>query len=187
MSPSLPPKFFRALRHSSCRSALSSAVSPFGPIAPGSRQASQSTRRRHHFLRLRSRRPQSPTRSHATSKPALRLEHDDIWLQETNGKRRRLLEGQKFNRGNQPSATSSIPSAGLPTLTSPAELLATTVGRRFRQGEDSFMPFSSTTAATKFASPRRQCHSRCRRSLLSSRRCHHNFLSEAVKPSHPLS
>ncbi|HEV1994842.1 MAG TPA: hypothetical protein VGR03_10955 [Candidatus Acidoferrum sp.] len=30
------------------------------------------------------------------------LEHDDIWLQETNGKHRRLLEGQKFNRGNQP-------------------------------------------------------------------------------------
>jgi dipeptidyl aminopeptidase/acylaminoacyl peptidase len=30
------------------------------------------------------------------------LEHDDIWLQEANGKRRRLLEGQKFNRGNQP-------------------------------------------------------------------------------------
>src|SRR6267143_6686147 len=30
------------------------------------------------------------------------LEHDDIWLQEANGKRRRLLEGQKFNRGHQP-------------------------------------------------------------------------------------
>src|SRR5713226_3678207 len=30
------------------------------------------------------------------------LEHDDVWLQEANGKRRRLLEGQKFNRGNQP-------------------------------------------------------------------------------------
>ncbi len=30
------------------------------------------------------------------------LEHDDIWLQEANGKRRRLLEGQKFNRGNRP-------------------------------------------------------------------------------------
>jgi dipeptidyl aminopeptidase/acylaminoacyl peptidase len=30
------------------------------------------------------------------------LEHDDIWLQDANGKRRRLLEGQKFNRGNQP-------------------------------------------------------------------------------------
>ena len=30
------------------------------------------------------------------------LEHDDIWLQEANGKRHRLLEGQKFNRGNHP-------------------------------------------------------------------------------------
>src|ERR1700757_979797 len=27
------------------------------------------------------------------------LEHDDIWLQEANGKRRRLLEGQKYTRG----------------------------------------------------------------------------------------
>src|SRR2546421_124107 len=30
------------------------------------------------------------------------LEHDDAWLQDANGKRRRLLEGQKFNHGNQP-------------------------------------------------------------------------------------
>jgi WD40 repeat protein len=30
------------------------------------------------------------------------LEHDDIGLQDAGGKRRRLLEGQKFNRGNQP-------------------------------------------------------------------------------------
>ncbi len=30
------------------------------------------------------------------------LEHDDIWLQETGGKHRRLLQGEKFNRGNQP-------------------------------------------------------------------------------------
>jgi dipeptidyl aminopeptidase/acylaminoacyl peptidase len=29
------------------------------------------------------------------------LEHDDIWLQDLNGKRRRLLEGQKFTHGNQ--------------------------------------------------------------------------------------
>jgi dipeptidyl aminopeptidase/acylaminoacyl peptidase len=29
------------------------------------------------------------------------LEHDDIWLQDSNGKRRRLLEGQKYTRGNQ--------------------------------------------------------------------------------------
>jgi dipeptidyl aminopeptidase/acylaminoacyl peptidase len=30
------------------------------------------------------------------------LEHDDVWLQEANGKRRRLLEGQKYTRGTQP-------------------------------------------------------------------------------------
>lgn len=30
------------------------------------------------------------------------LEHDDIWLQDSNGKRRRLLEGQKYVRGSQP-------------------------------------------------------------------------------------
>lgn len=30
------------------------------------------------------------------------LEHDDIWLQEPHGKRKRLLEGSKFLRGTQP-------------------------------------------------------------------------------------
>ncbi len=30
------------------------------------------------------------------------LQHDDIWIQETNGKRRRLLQGDKFTRGDQP-------------------------------------------------------------------------------------
>jgi len=30
------------------------------------------------------------------------FEHDDIWLQDTGGKRRRLLEGQKFERGGTP-------------------------------------------------------------------------------------
>jgi Tol biopolymer transport system component len=29
------------------------------------------------------------------------LQHDDIWLQDLNGKRRRLLQGDKFNRGDQ--------------------------------------------------------------------------------------
>jgi dipeptidyl aminopeptidase/acylaminoacyl peptidase len=29
------------------------------------------------------------------------LEHDDIWLQDAGGKRRRLLEGQKYTRGTQ--------------------------------------------------------------------------------------
>jgi hypothetical protein len=30
------------------------------------------------------------------------LERDDIWLQESGGKRRRLLQGEKFSRGNTP-------------------------------------------------------------------------------------
>ena len=30
------------------------------------------------------------------------LERDDIWLQETGGKRKRLLQGEKFTRGNTP-------------------------------------------------------------------------------------
>jgi dipeptidyl aminopeptidase/acylaminoacyl peptidase len=30
------------------------------------------------------------------------LERDDIWLQDTGGKRRRLLQGEKFSRGNTP-------------------------------------------------------------------------------------
>ena len=30
------------------------------------------------------------------------LQHDDIWLQESNGKRHRLLAGEKFVRGNSP-------------------------------------------------------------------------------------
>ena len=30
------------------------------------------------------------------------LEHDDIWIQDAGGKRRRLLEGQKYARGTQP-------------------------------------------------------------------------------------
>jgi len=29
------------------------------------------------------------------------LEHDDIWVQEAHGKRRRILEGQKYTRGSQ--------------------------------------------------------------------------------------
>jgi Tol biopolymer transport system component len=29
------------------------------------------------------------------------LEHDDLWMQDPGGKRRRILEGQKFTRGNQ--------------------------------------------------------------------------------------
>jgi hypothetical protein len=30
------------------------------------------------------------------------LEHDDIWVQEANGKKKRLLQGEKFNRGDAP-------------------------------------------------------------------------------------
>ena len=30
------------------------------------------------------------------------FEHDDIWLQDTGGKKRRMLEGQKFSRGSTP-------------------------------------------------------------------------------------
>jgi dipeptidyl aminopeptidase/acylaminoacyl peptidase len=30
------------------------------------------------------------------------LQHDDIWLQDSKGKRRRLIQGDKFNRGTQP-------------------------------------------------------------------------------------
>src|SRR5215475_6458154 len=30
------------------------------------------------------------------------LEHDDIWIAEPNGKRKRILEGNKFTRGDQP-------------------------------------------------------------------------------------
>src|SRR3984893_8985005 len=30
------------------------------------------------------------------------LEHDDIWIQDTNGKRRRLFVGEKFQRGAAP-------------------------------------------------------------------------------------
>jgi hypothetical protein len=30
------------------------------------------------------------------------LEHDDIWMQDSNGKRRRILQGDKFTRGERP-------------------------------------------------------------------------------------
>src|ERR1700704_521398 len=30
------------------------------------------------------------------------LQHDDIWLQETNGKKKRLLRGEKFKVGDKP-------------------------------------------------------------------------------------
>src|SRR6202171_1379567 len=67
------------------------------------------------------------------------LEHDDIWLQEANGKRRRLLEGQKYSRGNQ-SFSDLISSSrwspnGRMIL---AELLTTTIVDDSGKAEDSF-------------------------------------------------
>jgi hypothetical protein len=68
------------------------------------------------------------------------LEHDDIWLQESNGKKRRLLEGQKFNRGNQPfsyivDSFRWSPNGHLIL----AQLLTTTVVDESGKTEDSFM------------------------------------------------
>jgi hypothetical protein len=41
-------------------------------------------------------------RRHFHTKEYEQLERDDIWLQENGGKRRRLLQGEKFVRGNTP-------------------------------------------------------------------------------------
>lgn len=67
------------------------------------------------------------------------LEHDDIWLQDAGGKRRRLLEGQKFTRGNRPfsyivNSFRWSPSGRLIA----AELLTTTVVDDSGRAEDSF-------------------------------------------------
>jgi hypothetical protein len=68
------------------------------------------------------------------------LEHDDVWLQESNGKKRRLLEGQKFSRGNQPfsyivDSFRWSPNGHLIL----AQLLTTTVVDESGKTEDSFM------------------------------------------------
>ena len=67
------------------------------------------------------------------------LEHDDIWLQDAGGKRRRLLEGQKFTRGNQPFSyignSFRFSANGRIIL---AELLTTTVLDDSGKAEDSF-------------------------------------------------
>jgi len=67
------------------------------------------------------------------------LEHDDIWLQDSNGKRRRLLEGQKFTRGNRPFSyivnSFRWSPNGRMIL---AELLTTTVVDDSGKAEDSF-------------------------------------------------
>jgi len=66
------------------------------------------------------------------------LEHDDIWLQDAGGKHRRLLEGQKFNRGNQPFSyignSFRLSANGRIIL---AELLTTTVVDDSGKAEDS--------------------------------------------------
>src|SRR5260370_2365091 len=73
------------------------------------------------------------------------LEHDDIWLQDAGGKRRRLLEGQKFTRGNRPFSyivnSFRWSPNGRMIL---AELLTTTVVDDSARAEDSFptMPFA---------------------------------------------
>ena len=67
------------------------------------------------------------------------LEHDDIWLQDANGKRRRLLEGQKYSRGNRPFSyivnSFRWSPNGRMIL---AELLTTTVVDDSGKTEDSF-------------------------------------------------
>jgi hypothetical protein len=67
------------------------------------------------------------------------LEHDDIWLQDAGGKHRRLLEGQKFTRGNLPFSyignSFRFSTNGRMIL---AELLTTTVVDDTGKAEDSF-------------------------------------------------
>ncbi len=67
------------------------------------------------------------------------LEHDDIWIQDAGGKRRRLLEGQKFNRGTQPFSyiVNSFRWSPNGRMIS-AELLTTTVVDDSGRAEDSF-------------------------------------------------
>jgi len=68
------------------------------------------------------------------------LQRDDIWLMDQNGKRRRLLEGQKFTRGNGPftyAVTSyHFSSNGRLIL---AQLLTTSVVDETGKTEDSLM------------------------------------------------
>src|SRR2546422_10786060 len=67
------------------------------------------------------------------------LEHDDIWIQDAGGKRRRLLEGQKYTRGNQPFSYLVNSFRWSPNgRMIAAELLATTVVDDTGKAEDSF-------------------------------------------------
>jgi Tol biopolymer transport system component len=67
------------------------------------------------------------------------LEHDDIWVQDANGKRRRLLEGQKYTRSSKPFSylvnSFRWSPNGRMIL---AELLTTTVLDDSGRSEDSF-------------------------------------------------
>lgn len=68
------------------------------------------------------------------------LEHDDIWLQDANGKRRRLLEGPKFVHGTQPfsyivNSFRWSPNGRMVAV----ELLTTTVVDDSGRAEDSFL------------------------------------------------
>lgn len=68
------------------------------------------------------------------------LQHDDIWLMEAGGKRRRLLQGEKFNHGTRPF---SYEGAGFHWSPNGrfilAQLFTTTVVDDSGRTEDSFM------------------------------------------------
>src|SRR3989441_8150340 len=67
------------------------------------------------------------------------LEHDDIWIQDAGGKRRRLLEGQKYTHGNQPFSYLVNSFRWSPNgRMIAAELLTTTVVDDTGKAEDSF-------------------------------------------------
>ena len=67
------------------------------------------------------------------------LEHDDIWIQDAGGKRRRLLEGQKYTRGSQPFSYLVNSFRWSPNgRVILAELLTTTVVDDSGKTEDSF-------------------------------------------------
>jgi hypothetical protein len=68
------------------------------------------------------------------------LQHDDIWLQESNGKRRRLLEGVKFSRGEQLFSYAADAFHWSPNgRMILAQLYTTTVTDESGRTEDSFM------------------------------------------------
>jgi hypothetical protein len=81
------------------------------------------------------------------------LQHDDIWLLETNGKKRRLLQGDKFKYGNTPFsyAVDSFrwsPNGRLIL----ARLFVTTVVDESGKTQDSFMTVVLDENGRKYAS-----------------------------------